>query len=168
MAADTELHGARGLASSKRRIGARRVRAPGADDDAGGGGVLDPAGCKLRGGMLGGAGAIGSPTSAPTANRPVHRQHGSTVPRVCQGCLQTRIVRNLRIGHGASLSSPFPTRSPATLEAPGYVGQAYFDGASAGAVEATFAPHRAEPAAPSTGPGMKQVLAVFLGDAVLH
>ncbi len=87
IAVDIEHDHARSLASSKRRIGERRVRPPGADDDAGGGGVLDPAGRKLRDGMLGGAGAIGSPTSAPTANRPVHRQHGATVPRVCQGCL---------------------------------------------------------------------------------
>src|SRR5207302_5657792 len=52
--------------------------------------------------------------------------------------------------------------------APGYVRQADFHVSGAAALEATFAPHRTDPAAPSTGPRMKQVLAVSLGDSVLH
>jgi hypothetical protein len=66
IAVDVEHDHARGLARRKRGIGVRRVRPPGADDDAGCGGLLDPARHELGDGMLGGTVAVETPTGAPT------------------------------------------------------------------------------------------------------
>src|SRR5437016_527932 len=66
IAVDVEHDHAGGIARSQCRIGQWCVRPPGADDDAGCGGVLDPARHELGDGMLGGTVAVGTPAGAPT------------------------------------------------------------------------------------------------------
>ncbi len=66
IAVDVEHDHAGGVASSKRGIGQWCVRPPGADDDAGCGGLLDAARHELGDGMLGGTVAVGTPAGAPT------------------------------------------------------------------------------------------------------